>query len=395
MKTLYFDCYSGVSGDMILGALADLGLDRGQWLRDLAGLSVTGYRVEFSRVSRQNLEAQRVNVSVEAPQPERHLHEVEAIITSSRLPDAVKDRALAVFRCLAQAEAKIHGTSVEKVHFHEVGAVDAIVDVTGTCLALEMLGVGEIYASPVGVGQGSAKAAHGVMPLPPPATLEILRGAPLHFTGVETELATPTGAALLKTLAKFSPPPPELTLTAAGYGAGSKSIPQLPNVLRALLLESGPALETDRALLLETNIDDMNPEIYPHVINRLLEAGAMDACLIPVIMKKGRPGVVLSVLAPENRRAEMLDVIYRETSTLGVRVQVVERFKLPRSEIVIDTELGPLRGKEARWKDTVRITPEFEDCRRVAEERGIPLQEVYAAFRRGVEVAMNKSGKLT
>jgi uncharacterized protein (TIGR00299 family) protein len=249
-------------------------------------------------------------------------------------------------------------------------------------LAVELLAVDEIYSSPVGVGQGFTQAAHGTMPLPPPATLAILRGAPLHFTGLETELATPTGSALLKTLAKFSPPPAGLTLIATGCGAGSKVIPGLPNVLRALLLDRSPALETDLAVLLETNIDDMNPELHPHVITRLLEAGAMDAYLVPVIMKKGRPGIMLSVLVAEDHREAVVDVIYRETSTLGLRQQRVERFKLPRREVMVETVLGPIRGKEARWKDMVRVTPEFEDCRRIAQEKGVPLQEVYEAFHR-------------
>ncbi len=389
MKTIYFDCYSGVSGDMILGALTDLGLDREAWLSNLSGLNLSGWEIEFSRVSRQHLDSQRVEVRHRDPQPERHLSEIEEIINSSRLPDTVKERSLAAFRCLGEAEAKVHGVSIERVHFHEVGAVDAIVDVVGACLALEMLGVDRVYSSPVGVGQGFAQAAHGMMPLPPPATCEILRGAPVRFTGVETELATPTGATLLKTLATFSPPPADLKLVATGYGAGKKVITHLPNVLRALLLESEPALETDQAILIETNIDNMNPEIYPHVIGRLLEAGAMDAYLIPIIMKKGRPGVVLSALASPDRQSTILDVLYRETSTLGVRMQRVGRFKLPRREVVVQTEFGPVQGKESRWENTVRLTPEFEDCRRVALEKNIPLKDVYEAFRRAAEASTN------
>lgn len=380
MKTLYFDCYSGVSGDMILAALLDLGLDQEQWLKALQGLSVSNFQVEFVRTSRQNLSATQVFIRVQDPQPERHLREIEAIIKSSELSPPVQKKSLEVFRCLAEAEAKIHGCSTDQVHFHEVGAVDALVDVVGSCLALDMLEVEAVYSSPVGVGQGYASAAHGMMPLPPPATLEILKGVPLHFTGIETELATPTGAALLKTLAQFSQPPLTQRLVQVGYGAGAKVIPQIPNVLRALLCETEAHQEADQAILIETNIDNLNPEIYPHVIEKLLEAGAMDAYLIPLIMKKGRPGVLLSALSPPGGEDRLLEVIYRETSTLGVRMLHLDRLKLPRREIFVETSLGRIRGKEARWKDTIRCTPEFEDCRRIAREKGIALQDVYRAF---------------
>ena len=218
------------------------------------------------------------------------------------------------------------------------------------------------------------------MPLPPPATLEILKGAPIRFTGLETELATPTGAALLRTLARFDAPPHGLNLIRTGYGAGTKIIPELPNVLRAILLEKSGDEEYDQALLIETNVDDMNPEIYPHVIEKLLEIGAMDAYLIPIIMKKGRPGVLLSVLCAPEQKDLILDIIYRETSTLGVRMIHVDRTKLPRRAITIPTEFGVIKGKEARWNDQIRRTPEFEDCRRIANEKGVPLQEVYRAF---------------
>ena len=218
------------------------------------------------------------------------------------------------------------------------------------------------------------------MPLPAPATLEILKGAPIRFSGLETELATPTGAALLRTLAKFDPPPLGVKILGTGYGAGSKVIPELPNVLRAILLEKSGDEEYDQALLIETNVDDMNPEVYPYVIEKLMEKGAMDAYLVPIIMKKGRPGVLISVLCAPGLKETMLDVIYRETTTLGVRMLHVDRTKLPRREITVQTEYGMIKGKEARWKDQIRRTPEFEECRRIANEKGVPLQEVYRAF---------------
>ena len=384
MRLLFFDCYSGVSGDMILGALLDLGLDRAAWMNGLKGIALPDFEVQFEQTMRQSLNCQRVIIKAASAQPERHLSDIEKIIAVSTLSSAVKEKALSVFRCLAAAEAKIHGCSVEQVHFHEVGAVDAIVDVVGTCLALEMLGVEKIHSSPVSVGQGHSSAGHGPMPLPPPATLEILKGAPIRFSGLETELATPTGAALLRTLAKFDPPPSGVKILGAGYGAGAKIIPELPNVLRALLLETSETQEFDQALLIETNVDDMNPEVYPYVIEKLMEKGAMDAYLVPIIMKKGRPGILISVLCAPGLKDAILDVIYQETTTLGARMILVDRTKLPRREITVQTEYGVIKGKEARWAGKVRRVPEFEDCRRIASKKGVPLQEVYKAFDRNI-----------
>ncbi len=367
MMMLYFDSYSGVSGDMLLAALLDLGVNREQWLAELQSLAVAGFQIDFERTTRQGIAAQRVVVKVEEPQPHRHLQQIEEILDHSRFSEGVKEKSRAIFQCLAQAEARVHGCALEEVHFHEVGAVDAIVDVAGTCLALEMLDVEQIFSSPIGVGQGYANAAHGPLPLPAPATLEILHGVPLRFSGVETELATPTGAAILKTLAQFTPLPAGMKLLQVGYGAGAKVIPQLPNVLRAILLESeGAQQEFERALLLETNIDNLNPEIYPYVIERLLEAGALDAYLVPIIMKKGRPGIILSVLCAAGREHALQDLIYRETSTLGIRVLPIDRLALPRHLVQVETPLGSIKGKEARWQNLVRRTPEFEDCRRLA-----------------------------
>lgn len=385
MSVLYFDAYSGVSGDMILASLFDLGIEKERWLKALAGLSVTDYEVHFKRAKRHGISAQRAEVKVADQQPTRRLSDIKKIVNASKLPVRVQENALSIFTTLAKAEAKVHGTSLEKVHFHEVGAVDAIVDIVGTCLALDILEVNDIYCTPIGVGRGISKSAHGPMPLPPPATLEILTGFPIHVHDVDVELATPTGSAILKTLAAPGPPPAELVLQAVGVGAGSRTVPELPNVLRALLLQSVDASEVDRAALLETNIDDMNPELYPYVIEKLLQAGAMDAYLNPIVMKKGRPGVVLSVLCSPELRSTMIDVIYRETTTLGIRISIVDRLKLSRKEIIVETEYGPIKGKEAYWKGKVRRTPEFEACRKLSSKQGIPLQDVYHSFHAATE----------
>lgn len=385
MRAIYFDAYSGVAGDMILASLLDLGLDRDQWLKSLQKISVKGVEISFEHVMRQGISAQRVEIKVTQKQPERHLSEVQKIIEESRISEDVKRKSIEIFVCLAKAEAKVHGSSPEKVHFHEVGAVDAIMDVVGTCLAIEQLEIGEIYCSPIGLGRGISSSAHGPMPLPPPATLEILKDSPVHFHEIDTELATPTGTAIIKTLACFESPPAKFTINNIGYGAGSKTIPQIPNVLRAILLDSVGSGEEDEAILLETNIDDMNPEIYPHVIEKLLSEGAMDAYLIPVVMKKGRPGIVLSAFCSPEKKDKLINAFYTETTTLGIRISRVERLKLLRHEIYIDTCYGTIRAKEAEWRGKTRITPEFEACRKISTDRNIPLQDVYNAFFRAIE----------
>ncbi|MCX6640884.1 MAG: nickel pincer cofactor biosynthesis protein LarC [bacterium] len=380
MRSIYFDCYSGVAGDMVLAALLNLGVDKAKWLSQVQTLPINGYKIEFETTLRQGMSAERTIISMTQAPQHRHLSDVKEILGNSALPTKVTANALLVFTNLAEAEAKIHGCTVEEVHFHEVGAVDAIVDVVGVCLALDMLGVERIYCSPIGQGTGISKSAHGPMPLPPPATLELLRDVPVHFHDVKEELATPTGAALMKTLAIFIPPPGAPKISAVGYGAGSRMIPELPNLVRAILLEEEGSHESDQALLLETNIDDMNPEFYPFVVEKLLAAGAMDAYLLPVIMKKGRPGVILSALCAPELRDSILDVIYRQSSTLGVRIIPVDRLKLPRREIVVDTEYGPIKGKETEWKGEVRSAPEYEECRRIANQSNVPLPEVYKAY---------------
>ena len=380
MKSLYLDCYSGVAGDMILASLLDLDVDRTLWLESLQSLAVEGFTVSFKRTARHGISALQISIKVKTEQPHRKLDDIVEIIKKSGFSNEVKENSIEIFTNLAKAEAKVHNCDINKVHFHEVGAVDAIVDIVGICLAIESLGVKKIYSSPIGLGRGVSKCDHGPMPLPPPATLELLEGCSIHFHDIDTELSTPTGAAVLKTLASFEPVPDDCVLGKTGYGAGSKSLQDIPNVVRAIMLEPTPDFVADRAVLIETNIDDMNPEIYPHVIKKLLKIGAMDAFLAPIIMKKGRPGNVLSVLCPAELERSVVDTIYEETSTLGIRISKVKRLKLPRREIKVKTEWGTIRGKEAKWKGKVRRTPEFEDCKRVAESENVSLQEVYHAF---------------
>ncbi|HEY8490754.1 MAG TPA: nickel pincer cofactor biosynthesis protein LarC [Dehalococcoidia bacterium] len=379
-RVAYFDCFSGASGDMILGALVDAGLPLADLEADLRRLPLAGYRLSFSRVRRAGIAAGRlaVEVDAEAPHPARGLAEVRRIIQAADLPPEDRERGEAVFARLAEAEARVHGTTPEAVRFHDVGAVDALVDVMGAVIGLRRLGVVEVYASPLPAGGGVARGPHGELPVPAPATLELLRlaGAPLRPDGGEAfELLTPTGAAILTTLARFGRP--ALRLEAVGYGAGGRDLPDRPNVLRLWLGRRTP--EGPRAMVLvETNIDDLNPEVLGYVQERLLALGAADAWHTPVQMKKGRPATLVSVLCAAELEEAVVRLLLRETSTLGVRVTEVRRHEADREVVRFQSSLGPAAVKVRRLPgERPRVAPEYEDCRRLALETGRPLEEVY------------------
>jgi len=382
MKIAYFDCFSGVSGNMVLGALVDAGLEVERLEAELARLSVPGYTLEVQAVRRRGLRGTHVEVQVSEVGVERHLADVEAIIQESDLPEVVKERSLAIFHRLARAEAKVHGIPVEAVHFHEVGAVDAIVDVVGSVVGLWLLGVEQVYASPVHVGRGTVECAHGTLPVPAPATLELLQGVPLYGRDVDAELVTPTGAAILTTLAEGFGAAPPMQVERVGYGAGSRDLP-LPNLLRVSIGTTSAVAdgyEEDAVTVIEANVDDMNPEWYEYAMERLFDAGALDVFLTPIQMKHGRPGTQVSVLVAEERVPDALSVLFAETTTIGVRFHTVRRWKLRRESAVVETPYGPVGVKIARRGDAVlNVAPEYRDCRRVAEERGVPLKEVYQA----------------
>jgi len=378
MTIAYFDCFSGISGDMALGALVDAGVPLEVLHSELAKLGLPGYTLSAEQVKRSGLAATKVHVVLEErEQPARRLADIRDIINRSTLSPAVKQKSLGIFERLAEAEAKVHGTTAEAVHFHEVGAVDAIVDIVGSVIGLEHLGIGEIIASPVNVGSGSVHTAHGRLPVPTPATAELLKGIPLYSSSIAFELPTPTGAAIISTLADSFGPLPQLVVRRIACGAGNKDFPGQPNVLRLFVGESAPAYDEDRAVLIETNIDDMNPQIYDHLIDRLLQAGALDAYLAPLVMKKGRPGILLSVLSAKENADALLDIIFRETTSIGVRFQEVGRKKLSRELQDVRTPYGVVRVKVSRRGDEVlTVTPEYEDCRRIARERQVPLKTV-------------------
>jgi len=380
MKIAYFDCFSGISGDMILGALVDAGLEMERLRAELARLPISGYTLGAQAVRRRGLRGTHVEVQVSEEGVERHLEEIEAIIRNGDLPDTVKARSLAIFRRLAQAEARVHGISVGDVHFHEVGAVDAIVDVVGAVVGLWMLGVERVYASPVHVGRGTLECTHGTLPVPAPATLELLRDVPTYGRDIEAELVTPTGAAILTTLAEGFGAAPPMRVERVGYGAGSRDLP-LPNLLRLSIgatTDGVGGYEEDVVTVVETNIDDMNPQWYEHVMARLFDAGALDVFLTPIQMKRGRPGVQLSVILADERVPDVLEVLFSETTTIGVRTCSMRRWKLGRERIVVETRYGPIGVKVARRGEAVvNVAPEYRECRRIAGERGVPLKEVY------------------
>jgi hypothetical protein len=381
MKLVYFDCSSGISGNMMLGAILDAGLELDTLKEALAGLKVSGYEIEARRVKRRGIAGTLVDVKASEGEMERTLGDILEIIGESDLPEDVKERAGAVFTRLAEAEARVHGVSVEEVHFHEVGGLDAIVDVVGSVIGLKLLGIEEVYSSPLHLGRGFVECAHGLLPVPAPATLELMKGVPVYGWDIEAELVTPTGAAIITALAKFDPPPP-MWVERIGYGAGHRNLP-IPNLLRLIIANAPGEFEEDTVVLLETNIDDMNPEFYEHVMSRLFQRGALDVFLTPIQMKRNRPAVMLSVIVSRKDMDEVLRVIFEETTTLGVRMQEVRRRKLARESIVVETRYGPIAVKVAKLGSVVKnISPEYEECRRIAEQQGIPLKVVYEEAKR-------------
>jgi uncharacterized protein (TIGR00299 family) protein len=374
----YFDCYSGVSGDMILGALVDAGVDPEGLRAEVAKLGLVGHELRFDRVERQGISGTHAVVALDPsiPQPHRHLADIVGILDRSTLASSVRDRAKAIFRMLGEAEAKVHWVPVGHVHFHEVGALDALVDVVGAVAGLELLGVQEVYASALPTGKGTVETAHGLLPVPAPATLEVLArvGAPTRPLDVEAELVTPTGAAILATLATFRQP--DMRLRRVGYGFGTRQLPWA-NALRLWVGEPSESREwTEEASLIEANLDDMSPEALGFAMERLFAAGALDVYFTPIQMKKNRPAVMLSVIVSLERERDLAAAVLRETTTLGVRISRTKRITAERRIETVDTPLGPIRVKVKSFEGRVGCSPEYEDCARIARERGMRLGEV-------------------
>ncbi len=382
MRIAYFDCFSGASGDMILGACIDAGVAE-QALRDrLASLNVPGFQIKTGKIRKQGFAATQFSVVLDtvADKPHRHLKHIRQIIEQSSLPATTKDRACRIFTRLAEAEAAAHGTSIESVHFHEVGAIDAIVDVVGACVAIDLLGVDQVWCSPIPTGSGTITCEHGVLPIPAPGTAALLKGVPLVACDEPGELTTPTGAAILTTLAEGFGPLPPMILEQIGYGAGRRDGRTRPNLLRLLVGRRADAGQADEVAVIEANIDDSTPEAIGYVVDKLLASGALDAFTTPIYMKKNRPAVMISVISEPARQAEMEAILFAETTTFGVRSYRAARQKLDRSHVEVETAYGRIRMKVGRRGEQVMTAaPEYDDCRAAAERSGVPLREVMAA----------------
>jgi uncharacterized protein (TIGR00299 family) protein len=422
MTVAYLDTFSGLSGDMMIGAMISAGMPLEYLQNELKKLKISGYEISAETIQRKSITATKFNVKILADHQEKqsreanhtHTHhnhneeehhhhhhnhilsphnhhhheyvhshhgrtysEIIELIDKSDLSQNVKDISKKIFQIIGEAEAKIHNVELQNVHFHEVGAIDSIIDIVGCAIGLEYFNIKKVFTSIVPFGKGFVDTQHGRMPIPAPATIEILKDYPVTFLNIPFELTTPTGAGIIKALSSGIIENQKLKISKIGYGAGGKEIPQIPNLFRLMIGEFVENYSIDDSFIIETNIDDMNPEFYPFVIEKLLSAGAHDAYLVPIIMKKGRPGIILSTLCESNKLDEILNVIYRETTTLGVRIIKIDRRKLNRDSEIVNTKYGEVKVKVIISESGKKYIPEFEECKKIALERNIPLSEVY------------------
>ena len=389
-RVLYFDCFSGIAGDMVLGAMLDAGLPFDSLKSALGSLAISGYDVHAKRVVRAGVSATKFVVDdpsiraagsghAESGHPHRHLSGIFKIIDQSSLSPSARDRAKALFQRLAEVEAAIHDMPIEKVHLHEVGALDSIIDIVGAVHALEWFGADRVVSSPLNVGGGTVKSAHGIIPVPAPATVKLLGDAPIYGGDVQKELVTPTGALIVSSYASAFGPVPAMHVEHVGYGAGDNDFPSTPNVLRVLIGREAASASSSRVVVIECEIDDMNPQIFGVVMEKLYAAGALEVFYVPVQMKKNRPGTLLTVVAPPALRTAMSDIIFSETTTIGLRYAEVERDCLRREHVEVATPVGTVRMKLA-WRDgrLVNAVPEFDDCAKLAAAHELPVKEVQA-----------------
>jgi len=382
MRIAHFDCFSGISGDMVLGAFVDAGLSAAKLRSELKKLGLQGYTISTSRETRHHLAGTqlRVRVPKNIRQPHRNLKSILKLINSSALSKRVKADAAAIFTRLGKAEAAAHNVPIEKVHFHEVGAVDSILDIVGAAVAMEQLGIERVTSSPVPLGSGTIKAAHGVLPVPVPATMRLLRGVPVYRSGIEQELVTPTGAAILTHYAADFTGFPPMTVEAVGYGAGSREVAERPNLLRIVIGETEEAARAEPMDVIETNIDDMTGELFGALFDRLFDAGALDVYVAPLLMKKGRPGHLLTVLCDPWKTTELVEVLFTETTTFGVRTYRTQKHCIERESKTVKTPYGPVKVKIGTLGGKViSVSPEYESCRNLARTKHVPLKDVYAA----------------
>ena len=402
MKLAYFDCFSGISGDMTLGALVDAGCAVEHLRTELRGLQVPGWELTAEKVWKNGMAATYVKVKTEDQSKHRSLSAILEILEKSQLAPVVRERAGAIFRRLGEAEARVHDVPVEKIHFHEVGAVDAIVDIVGACIGFHALGIERFACSALNVGGGTAKMAHGVLPVPAPATANLLQGKPTYSNGVQKELVTPTGAAIVATLCDRFGPQPAMSVSAIGYGAGTADLEGQPNVVRIMVGEEAGVAKSEEKdaqvgvpvllgfaeeiAVIEANLDDMNPQIYGYFLEKALGAGALDVYTTPVQMKKNRPGTLLTVLCKPQDTDALMALIFAETTTFGARTYRAQRRVLPREWVSVATDFGDVRIKVSRVNGRIlHVAPEFEDCKKLAVEKDVPLQQVIASALRSYE----------
>lgn len=381
MKIAYFDCIAGASGDMLLGSLIDAGLPVDQLRNGLARLRLPGFEVRTQKLEKNGFSATKLDVQVDDDVAARTVPEIIALIESSDIAARIKTQAKAMIRDLGKVEARIHNSPFDQVHLHELGGIDTVVDITGFLLALELLGIERVFASPLPIGRGFVRGAHGRIPLPAPATVELLRGVPVVGIDIDKELVTPTGALLLTTLAQNFGPLPPMSWTSVGYGAGGRDLP-IPNLVRVFIGESsvGQGENMETLVEIQTNLDDLQPEIFEHVMTLLFNAGALDVGFSALQMKKNRPGILVTVLSRPEQAESLRTILYNETTTLGVRQRVIQRYSLPREIHTVDTAFGPVRVKSALLPDgRYKFSPEYQDCRKLAENTGAPLRAVYQA----------------
>ena len=398
MKIVYFDCFSGASGDMILGALIDAGFNQKELTEELKKLGINNYELSSKKVLRSAITGTKFDVSIkeDTANDEHHrrrtLKDISRLINESSLSESIKRDSIRIFENLANAEAKVHNTLPEEVHFHEVGAIDSIVDIVGAVIAFDSLKIENIYFSPIRTGTGFVKCHHGQFPVPAPATIEILKGHHVISTNIQRELTTPTGAAILTTLGVNVEMCPEITLHQIGYGAGSHEIPQIPNLLRVMIGETVTVTEQDEAWMLETNIDDMPGEHFGYLLEKILDAGALDGFLTPVQMKKSRPGTLISVLVDDVHLSQVERIIFEQSTTFGIRKYKVSRKKLSRKLVNVETEFGTIKVKIGMLNGCVKnITPEHEDCREIADAKELPLKLVYNAAINAAQLIKDKT----
>ncbi len=401
MQTLYFDCFAGASGNMILAALIAAGVDKGSLETELQKLDIPGFEVRQETVDRSGISSLHIEVVVPDEKKHRHLHHIEAIIEGSTLSETVKERSIEIFRRLAEAEAKVHGTPVDNIHFHEVGGLDAIIDIVGACIGFEMLGIETFACSKIHVGSGFVTMEHGKFPVPPPAVAELLKGKPIYSTEIEGELITPTGAAIISTVCDSYGTLPDMMVEVLAYGAGTRTYEGFPNVIRLLIGESKAKAspetngsKLDQLVMLETNIDDSSPQVLGFVIERAFELEALDCWFTPIQMKKNRPAFLLSILCEPADVEALKDMVFSETSTIGIRQKSIERHSLDREIRTVTTEYGDVRVKFAsRNGETLNVMPEYDDVRRIALEKGIAFRIVRDAAIQGIsEKALGAGG---